>query len=573
MHVVVDQVQIENVPHDARSVQQSARIDPSLQDMFATKAGSNVEANQVDNLSPLVQIAGVEGSFIQSSSCDQFSPRTLPDRQGFANTFNRSTEVNKKYGLINSQSKSREAKPPASRAKLFGDLPNHDYLLPTGQLLNFTLAEIIVLLPNWIRNRDIAARFLNNGIDSAVHLAIVEKYRYLKVPSERLRDRINDTYRRAMRLNHPTWSKVSHRTPGGWNVNIIAVNNFLPEVAREPGYVAPPPIPFKDLAYGLKMLPGANDAADLSRAVVFALEDHFDEHDNILEFLFPDHLQLILDHIGRTTITQEQTDPSIISRFREVRQQVAATKYEMTADWRKQEPQNSVREHYMLTVDQQHPEGVLQQFALDNSPPTPAHSQHIITHESDSSDGGMLNPDSALPYALRPSQPFEQMEPVAFTSFDNLRHANLVAQRSRSSDDEFPKIPNMCCMLDLEHENATFQSQEPQPPVKEKDIFTMEDLDAFFAHHHPIDIPGLMPLYPWPELSQVPINSQYLSTHLLRDCVEADDENDHSNLARAARWAQQFVMTDNDFTVGDIDLIVKMLDMMYDHGTQSCSVN
>ncbi|KAF1850601.1 uncharacterized protein K460DRAFT_273239, partial [Cucurbitaria berberidis CBS 394.84] len=226
------------------------------------------------------------------------------------------------------------------RNLLLRDFALHDYVLPTGGPINATMTEIIVLLPNWFRNRDIAVRFQNNGINGGIHFAIFKEHHDLALVTatecERARDRITDQYRRTMRLVAPTWTKATQKAPNGWNENDMVINNFLPDAARQPEYITPASVPFKSLAVGLKKLPSGTDAGDLTRALDFAMKNqNFDKHSQGVDFMFPDDLQLILDHIGRTKITSEHTDPHTVRQYSDLLKQTAGAKAAKVVDERR----------------------------------------------------------------------------------------------------------------------------------------------------------------------------------------------------------------------------------------------
>lgn len=193
------------------------------------------------------------------------------------------------------------------------DLPAHCYILP-NVTLNFTLVEIIVLLPNWFKNKAICHRFLNNNLTTNVHLAILEDHRELtlatKYDREKARKTLADEYRKTMRKINSGWTKTKYVAPLGWNPSLIAVDGFVPDDVSLEGYRRPPSIPFKDLAIGVKKLPEGTCAGDLTRALNFALESELVYH-------FPDDLAAILDYIGRTETTSEHTDRPVVNRYSE----------------------------------------------------------------------------------------------------------------------------------------------------------------------------------------------------------------------------------------------------------------
>ncbi|KAF1926923.1 uncharacterized protein M421DRAFT_66351 [Didymella exigua CBS 183.55] len=193
------------------------------------------------------------------------------------------------------------------------NLPGHCYTLPKVSL-NFTLVEIVVLLPNWFKNKAIAMRFISNHLTANVHFAIFEEHRECNFKDDHEREKakktITDEYRKTMR-SYPRnmgWTKAKHTAPLGWNPTLIAMDGFVPEDAHIEEYRRPPSIPLRDLMIGVKKLPEDTKAGDLTRCVQFALGRTED-------FMFPDDLSQILEHIGRTQITLAHTDRPIVRAY------------------------------------------------------------------------------------------------------------------------------------------------------------------------------------------------------------------------------------------------------------------
>jgi hypothetical protein len=206
---------------------------------------------------------------------------------------------------------------PMTNKNFLGDLPAHCYTLP-GVPLNFTIVEILVLLPNWFKNKALCARFLNNNLTGSIHFMILEEHRELQFGSEHDRERarkwLTDEYRKAMRKINKDWTKATHVKPAGWQPTAMGVDGFTPDDMDAPGYRRVPSILFKDLAIGVKKMPEGPAAGDLTRALLFALESNQD-------YLFPEDLPTILDYIGRTNITTAHTDRPIVHTYSELKLQ------------------------------------------------------------------------------------------------------------------------------------------------------------------------------------------------------------------------------------------------------------
>lgn len=193
------------------------------------------------------------------------------------------------------------------------NLPSHCYTLPNVPL-NFTLVEIIVLLPNWFKNRAIATRFMNNHLTANVHFTIFEEHRECNFENdheqEKARKTITDEYRKTMRSypHNRAWTKAKHTPALGWNSLLISMDGFKPDDAWNADYRRLPSVPLRDLMIGVKKLPEGSNAGDLTRCVQFSLG----RPEN---FLFPDDLSQILQHIGRTQITTAHTDRPIVRGY------------------------------------------------------------------------------------------------------------------------------------------------------------------------------------------------------------------------------------------------------------------
>jgi len=254
--------------------------------------------------------------------------------------------------------KPRVSRPNNPRAKFLLDLPVHNYVLPPGGPLNFTVVEIISILPNWFRSRDLATRFQNNGISAGVHFLILHEHRQLDLATDtacdRARDHISDAYRKAMRLIDPTWTKHGHRASLDFVVTSLRVNNVCLEDLQDSNLNVPAPIAFKDLATGMKKLPQGYDAGDLTRALEFAMNNQRDDGcGNQVEFIFPDDLHEILDRVGRAQVSIEHTDPYILARYNDVLRQAQQNRYKKHAELRKQQQQNAELGRQMHMVAQQ----------------------------------------------------------------------------------------------------------------------------------------------------------------------------------------------------------------------------
>jgi hypothetical protein len=132
------------------------------------------------------------------------------------------------------------------------NLPGHCYTLP-NVLLKFTLVEIIVLLPNWFKNKNIALRFMSNRLTANVHFVIFEEHHQCHFMDDYEREKakktITDEYLKAMRSHSQNrgWTKAKNTKPLGWDPKLIAMDGFVLDNTQLPQYNRLPSVPLRDL--------------------------------------------------------------------------------------------------------------------------------------------------------------------------------------------------------------------------------------------------------------------------------------------------------------------------------------
>jgi hypothetical protein len=476
------------------------------------------------------------------------------------------------------------------RAQFLHDLPSHEYLLPNHGAINATLVDLIVILPQWFRNPGVSWRFLNNGINAAVHFAILEEHRHLSLTSteeaERARDHISDTYRKTMRKTSPGWTKAKHQPPTDWPKWAVSITNFFPEAAKKAGYVNPPSIPFKNLAIGLKKLPRDYDAGDLTRALDFALRyQKLDERGQPTDFMFPDDIHLILRYMGLTEITEGHLDEAVIQRYTEVlRISDGERRKQLTEEQRQQQAAEVAAATFVhpFCPDGLAPLGAFPNDLLAQQQMQPAADFSYSNHGYDNMPPigmGVLMPDAVqypqategsyqnLPQALSHTQ----CEPQRYSGMDAAEYghmhpyqplsarsnsqeaaaavaAELLSRGAEQAHAALPDIPDICKSESNEQDSDIFPEAwlylDPQQAAGE--------MDALIAANQTCDFGDALGSTP-PSLQ-----SRYLyhPDTLLRDCPEWRDGNDNSDLARASRWAQQYSFPNGEFKVADIDWVL-----------------
>lgn len=414
-------------------------------------------------------------------------------------------------------------------ASFIRDLPSHDYLLPPGGPLNFTLVEIISILPNWFRNGDMAIRFLNNHISASIHLAILQEHRELGITTEfekaRAREAIAYAYRKTMRSADPTWTKAKHTIPSNWNDGFMSVNAFLPDAARETSYLPPPSIAFKQLLVGVKKLPQGADAGDLTRALEYArYNTKFDSDGQTYELVFPDDIQMILNHIGCTYITMEHTDRYIVRRYADKAR--AAVNQKPRAEKTIKSVNVEIKSH-LKKYQKAQPAFVLQ---------TP-----------------QQNLSSALNFSI-PEKSASTMPKIMFQPSTPTIIANVInkpsdvgfpieARREIAESDNFSKQGSG---KDFEY----LLTPSPSPESKRGS----NQMQGGYENPSELDIEV-------PVLKSKERRHAYPPDHLLRNCSEGREADDGSDLVRAVRYARQADQIATDWRVWDLDLILALISL------------
>ena len=465
-----------------------------------------------------------------------------------------------------------------SRSRFFLGIPLHDYILPEGGLINATIVDIIAILPQWFRNPVILQRFLNNGITSNIHFAILEEYRHLGLTSsdqlERFRDYLSDIYRKQMRIYFdPRWTKQNHRAPADWDAQALSIHGFVPETAVSGApYVAPASIPFKDLAIGLKKLPEGTDAGDLTHALDYAMRNQkLDINGYATDFVFPEDIQLILSVIGRAPVTVDQTDGFIITRYRKMLREAELLRRRRLADERVQiadarSQQELAEPAANQSMDLHHIP--VQQPQYENGPTNWQILPSVHNYQAPNGGYGSMPPSGMgvpMPTPIQqPSMPIHQAQmyhPVPQDSSYNMPPTNnqtfslttehslgsasqdaaadiaamLVSQGTPCAAAELPAIPDIC----------TFQGDPSWLPLQQDAIAAEQQIDAYMAANQTFNPNGLPQ---WPMHPDM----------VLAECADWFTEDDTSDTARATRWA----IAHGDgtaWTVADVDMIIGLL--------------
>ncbi|KAH7072100.1 hypothetical protein BKA63DRAFT_418237 [Paraphoma chrysanthemicola] len=462
-----------------------------------------------------------------------------------------------------------------SRAAFIAEAPDYAYPISLDDpALHFTLVEALAITLKWFWNHQFAFRFMNNGLTSAVHLAILQEHRHLpfsNAEAGRVKDNMSDRYRKTMRSCLGDWSKSTHKVPYDWNDADLLVNGFIPDAAKSSGWKAPDPVPFKDLYKDMKKLPAGEDAADLTRALDFAMKHQKDGPNNEKqEYMFPDDLHIILEIIGYTTITRNHCDAAIITRYKDLikTQSAAANKRRLE----------------------------LEQAGLPAPPQKRRHTKKIKepTEEAQTQVNEILDWSNPFQQAGRPMMVLEEQSTLnldeghdeeGLPAADDVGWASPPPQQSSLNHAPGSKLPPATADADWGNTRPQVQPSLEAPysghTHTQSQYNTVDDgaaflpngqgeMDALLAQHQGTDYSNIlypqdvtdMPLAdqgdPLAGLASINQWPQYPDTQRLRDCVEADDANDHSDLARAARWCRDDANHAFDYLVGHVWFIAEL---------------
>ncbi|OCK77629.1 hypothetical protein K432DRAFT_395454 [Lepidopterella palustris CBS 459.81] len=203
--------------------------------------------------------------------------------------------------------------------------------------INCTAVELLVFLPKAHLNYAVAERLMNNGMTYHLHQFITTRHRNhpsrLATTAEMTLEEAQECYNTntilkgyqgAMRggpargqSSHPKWTFSSHQKPdlddpsNSWDPLNINLGGYQPSRDTHPPAKrqrAPNSIPMEDLMKDVKRLPEGDDRAELTAAVLYAV-DHPDQ------YRYPDDLLEVAAKAGLVEVTAEHSDAACIRRW------------------------------------------------------------------------------------------------------------------------------------------------------------------------------------------------------------------------------------------------------------------
>lgn len=209
---------------------------------------------------------------------------------------------------------------PRSRLSFLDPFPEHPFKMPQipDRPLNFTLVEILVILPHFHKHPFFTERFVNNGLDSRVHIAILEAYRGVNIPEDEMYRAVaglTDQCRKTMRSidGNMSWSRASHKVSPNWNKYNLDVSGFVPDTDRVSSKKVQPSSPFQDLFKGLIEVIRPEDAGDLTHAILCVLAELKNGVKN--NRMFPDDIHEVLNKYGHAEIMECHYDDAAVKRW------------------------------------------------------------------------------------------------------------------------------------------------------------------------------------------------------------------------------------------------------------------
>ncbi|OCL09437.1 hypothetical protein AOQ84DRAFT_404607 [Glonium stellatum] len=296
---------------------------------------------------PEVSVGGMNPGSASSSTNDHMVVNNTPSQPLPRQTIAKS---NLKAGSKRKRNEAALDEPSKGTRKGYDYLkdvqaPSRDLGLGLGP---HTLVEIITFLSRAHLNFPIANRFINNGLDYALHQFIVRRARSGDDVSEEANS-ILDADRQAYPTNTilkgyqitmregplpthklPGWKCSTHTKPANWDATYLNLDGYLPRCITHPsknlkgpatrGRKEPEDIAMEDLLKGVRNIPSGADALDLTRAILYA-------HDNPGKFRYPQDLSKVVSLLGGPApITADHYDAAAIARAKHRREQYKEAK-------------------------------------------------------------------------------------------------------------------------------------------------------------------------------------------------------------------------------------------------------
>lgn len=208
----------------------------------------------------------------------------------------------------------------------FGDgSPNWNLSFPDG---NMTAAELLAYTPHWLKSIDVILRLVNHGGRAVVVAHLISKYRDTVKAEFHPNSACVMMHYAMRRAGNEDWTintRSNYSQERVYDEDSLYVGDFRPPRVTHPKSVPAKlkckqsehsrnaqaePIPFKDLALHVREHPSGADALDLTRCVLYGIENPEEQ------WLFPDDFKELVDHLGGPlTVTYSHLDRQIFARY------------------------------------------------------------------------------------------------------------------------------------------------------------------------------------------------------------------------------------------------------------------
>ncbi|OAL02922.1 hypothetical protein IQ06DRAFT_303554 [Phaeosphaeriaceae sp. SRC1lsM3a] len=484
--------------------------------------------------------------------------------------------------------------------------PEHTYVMPQGSHeLNFTAVEIITLLPNWVKNEDIANRFMNNArLDSGVHIAILQEHHNIDIPANdilRVKDGIGALYRRAMRKTNGNWKKANHTTPDNWDGNEISVDHFVPDEVRKNGMGAQQKsIPFSSLMRGIKKLPQGVNAGDLTHALEYAVSHAKPSpyHGTSTDWMFPDDIHTILQQQGYITVTNDHTDRAAFSRYdsqiriatnagRKRRHEVDNDSLAASAHPPKRQNigplealQPTVPSVPLPSMEELRKSPFWQHQTIPDIVVHPPQSDHMACFQHQFRVAPPQVAERPPLSALHHHNFYPQQEVYASAYMPwQLQPTYEQVPAPSAPAPLMPNAPTSRDLLDLTGEHGTVTNASPGTEAAQDPMAMPSEVASLVDCHVDEGLPngiGADEILDFDEFEAMMAEYQdfswatgasvgpYAANQLLKDCAEGDDAEDFSDLARGARFCRDPSNHALRYVVGDLNFVIALCSMLED---------
>ena len=208
----------------------------------------------------------------------------------------------------------------------FGDgSPNWNLSFPEG---NMTAAELLAYTPHWLKSIDVILRFVNHGGRAVVIAHLISKYRDTAKDEFQPNSACVMMHYAMRRAGNEDWTintRSQYSQDRVYDESSLYVGDFRPPRVTHPKSVPAKlkckqsehsrnaqadPIPFKDLALHVREHPSGADALDLTRCVLYSMENPKEE------WLFPNDFKELVEHLGGPlTVTYSHLDKQLFERY------------------------------------------------------------------------------------------------------------------------------------------------------------------------------------------------------------------------------------------------------------------